>query len=464
MSRLDENPFKTTVRQRIIPRGFTPVEWSVSYSGLTNRTPIFNSSQAAELCDAQITASEGHPFWSLVKDQTGLKPDLGGNFLTTRWKPIVPETNYSSSYEDNQGRLWQSRGNFIPSARTTYGVAAQPWGYIWRGTDIGKMAAYYPGVFNTDAELLALGTSAIAKTRPDVSPTSVTQFLVELKRDGLPFLKTLSKDNLQRIVREAEKKGSSKAGLIQDGAGAFLENTFGLQPFVSDLRSFVSQATGGVSTLDNLIANSGKLIRRRYRFPDVNISSVRSRPSSPAPYGFAREALGGGYFTAYSAGDADYSSEQTINTVQKTWFSGAYRIYMPKDMEPVSRLRSVVDHLRWDYGLDLDFATIWNLAPWSWLLDWHYNLGDVITNMSKWSDDAVVLHYGYIMQESKTTYMVAPKAEFRIAAPSTILPSMGILVHRKRRLRATPYGFGKTFGSLTANQKAILAAIGITRL
>jgi hypothetical protein len=399
----------------------------------------------------------------------GIRPDLGGPFMTTRWTPIVDRILYSSRYTDWYNRIWEGYGNMVPSIHSSYGTAFEGWGYITKDSDVNHIASKFPALSSTDDELIAYGTTAIAKTRPDISPVNVTNFLVELRRDGIPFAAKLSKSRLEGIIKRYQDKAASAGKTsAKEGSDIFLENTFGLQPFVSDLKDFVRMQSKGISTLDNLLTNSGKLIRRRYRFPDNNFYTTLGRAGANQ-FGFDSQFnwSNEGFFINY--GDFRrpiYEPEFTVHTERKAWFSGAYVVHMPPDMEPVSRLRAAADKLRWDYGVGLDIDTVYNLIPWSWLLDWQLNLGDLITNVAKWQDDAVVLQYGYMMEETKSTYMVSPVPGSQFNGNTTPIqrcPDMGIKVHKKRRIRATPYGFGLTYGSLSDYQKAILAAIGITR-
>lgn len=456
MTRIDENPYKKTVRRRTIPTGFRPFGVGVRYDG-NFKNPIKYTNTGPELCEAQVTESEGHPYWSDIKDLSGHKPDMGGDFVTTRWTPEVDRTIRSASYVDFSTtppyRLWQHAGHRIENISTYMNGAGASWGYITNSVNFTDLQTRFPALSESDSTLLARGTTAIARTRPDVSPVSLTQFLVELKRDGLPFIAKLNKAEFERILNAFESRGVKNPS--KKASDYFLENQFGLKPFISDLTDFSRMAKSGISTLDNLQKNSGKLIRRRYSFPHEQFSSVTSLGSANPAFGF--NPLGSTYVVGYSQGNT------AVETSRKTWFSGAYRIYMPTDQEPVSRLKALADKLRWDYGLDLDFATLWNLAPWSWLLDWNVNLGDVITNVAKFQSDAVVLHYGYVMQETVTTYTTHPRGFIKEALPVGNLGFVTLKVTKKRRLRATPYGFGKTFGSLSGTQKAILAAIGITR-
>jgi len=458
MARIDENPYRKRTRTRVIRTGWRPFGSGTTQTGVFTTNTPFNI-VGPEQCEAQITESEGHPFWSEIKDLDGLKPDMGGDFKTTRITPDVTKTTYASSYIDGTSnhRLWQAAGNIVPNTVDYYQGASSGWGWLTPTTNLQNLLLDFPSKANTDSELLALGATAIARTRPDVSPASITQFLVELRRDGVPFLKKVNIQEFKRILKTFEEKGVKKGS--ETAADYFLENQFGLQPFIKDLTDFSRVALSGHSTMENLLNNNGKLIRRRYEYPRETFSS--SVATSSVNNSFNPFLYNGG---EHMPGSGNWPSQAGVHTKRKTWFSGAYRIHMPLDKEPVSRLRATIDKLRWDYGLELDFDTMWNLAPWSWLIDWQFNLGDVIKNISKWSDDAVVLHYGYIMQETVSLYSWTPTTSLiQGAKPDRQLPTQSLKIHVKRRLRATPYGFGKTFGSLTTKQKAILAALGITR-
>jgi len=457
MTRIDEDPYKVTTRKRVIATDFVPWAAGVRYDGIFP-SPIAYRYEGPRLYDAQITVSEGHPFWSQLKDVKGLKPDMGGAFSTTRWKCLVNKTVFTSSYVDNTSshRLWQNAGNWVNNINPDYPGATYGWGYITDHTDPESLELRFPAMTSSDNELLAMGATAIARTLPTTSPASLTQFLVEVKRDGIPFRSKLSKEELKRLLKVFESRGKHQRSDKKAG-DYFLENQFGLRPFTSDLTSFSRTALGTISTLDFLMKNSGKLVRRQFRFPHENVSgSIGFLPSPNPIFGFNTE---GSQFVS------DYGIRETVRrTSRKTWFSGAYNIYFPTDLEPVSRLKATADKMRWDYGLNVDFATLWNLAPWSWLLDWEVNLGDVIQNITAFQNDAVVLHYGYVMQQTKTTYTTGNTGRFRdVGTNGSALPDFELQVLKKTRARATPYGFGKTFGSLSNSQKAILAALGITR-
>jgi len=112
-------------------------------------------------------------------------------------------------------------------------------------------------------------------------------------------------------------------------------------------------------------------------------------------------------------------------------------------------------------GISLTPETLWNLAPWSWTVDWFSNAGDVISNVSDWATDGLVMRYGYLMEHSivKDTYLMNGTGSKSV--PSC--PPLQLVTETKLRKRANPFGFGLTWNGLSAVQLAILGALGISR-
>jgi len=113
-------------------------------------------------------------------------------------------------------------------------------------------------------------------------------------------------------------------------------------------------------------------------------------------------------------------------------------------------------------GTDLTPETLWNLAPWSWAVDWIMPVGDLIGNLQDMASDGLVLRYGYIMEHS----FVSDTYTFQgpTGLPASLVPGSYILSREtKKRVRATPYGFGLTWSGFSPRQLAILTALGISR-
>jgi len=115
-------------------------------------------------------------------------------------------------------------------------------------------------------------------------------------------------------------------------------------------------------------------------------------------------------------------------------------------------------------GTRLTPATVWNLAPWSWALDWFTNTGDVVTNLSAFANDGLCLRYGYIMEEVSTrnTGCWQGYINTRDSANVFIKIEESFGSTTKKRQPATPFGFGLELGSFTPRQMAITAALGLS--
>lgn len=107
--------------------------------------------------------------------------------------------------------------------------------------------------------------------------------------------------------------------------------------------------------------------------------------------------------------------------------------------------------------------TAWELTPFSWLLDWGGNFGDVITNVSQLGQDGLVLTYGYVMCHSKVTYDYVWKGRVYVGnIPTPTQVTNRVVIDVKQRQGANPYGLGWTTSELTPKQLSILAALGIS--
>lgn len=114
-------------------------------------------------------------------------------------------------------------------------------------------------------------------------------------------------------------------------------------------------------------------------------------------------------------------------------------------------------------GISLTPDTVWNLAPWTWAVDWFSNAGDVVSNVTDWAVDGLVLRYGYIMEHSlvRDTYTFVGPTTFQSESqrPQALIFSS----ERKLRRKATPFGFGLNWDGLSPRQLAIAAALGLSR-
>lgn len=299
-----------------------------------------------------------------------------------------------------------------------------------------------------------LGAIAISKTAPTNPASTFGQGFGETIGDGLPGIPG---EELKRRI-----------GFFRSLGKEYLNIQFGWAPFVSDLRSSIKAVLNHHKLLSQLQRDSGRPVRRTYSFAPIRSSQVLGTAAGSllAP-------------VEWSSGDWDSSptgrglvntsgsTYQLISeTTTKAWFKGCFIYYLPDGssfLDQVNRFSAQAEYL---LSIQLNPELLWQLAPWSWLVDWFTHLGRYITQATRFSSDGLVLKYGYMMATTSVTYHHqiqnwSPGTGSGYGKPrSDVLMTQNV---RKERFRSTPYGFGVDTSSLSAFQWSILAALGLTK-
>lgn len=385
----------------------------------------------------QVTLSEGHR-WPPYRGSVG---DFGGPFYTERTYITdgvgrSPKNlsefpfHYGASVDPVFGSRWAQRGTVLPDNTPDLRT-------YWERNPIGSDSAS-----STD-RLETLGTTAIARCKPTNSVSELGTALGEIRNDGLPAAVGLSILN-------------KRLSLIGKLGQEFLNWTFGWAPLISDVKEVSAAAAAQDRLWKQYKRDSGRIVRRRYEFPVERSKEIvfeqEGRPPSPA-----------GVTYIYSNWQGHYTI--TRHVTRKVWFSGAFTYFLPS-FEQGGVYSKTLENLEkgaYIYGLEADPELFWNLAPWSWAADWLINTGDVISNLSDMATDALVMHYGYVMEHVVVT------DELRLQGcgyqSGTDISDLKLcIVHEtKQRLKASPYGFGLTWDGFSPRQLSILAALAVTR-
>jgi len=323
------------------------------------------------------------------------------------------------------------------------------WGEYSNLLDVGAEAS--------EADLLAAGTSAIRSTLPTNPISDLPTAIGELISDGLPEL-------IGSKIKYGTRVSSSSV------ADEYLNGVFGIQPFFRDLQNFAYAVTRADALIAQYASNSGKLIRRR-----LNIREENSHDSAVVDNndGYARfirplSYIGLGNWTTPAYGGYSGVREDTLTSSTKTWFSGAYTYYLPEvSIDGSGQLARDLAEARYLYG-GITASTVWNLIPYSWAADWFTNAGDVVRNLDAFANDGLVLAWGYVMEQHTVTERRTLRGALLAGTPveGSQLPSVittDFSVIRRRRRKATPFGFGFDMGTLSLRQKSILGALAASR-
>lgn len=323
-----------------------------------------------------------------------------------------------------------------------YSVApTTTWGNSWRTA--------LPNLAGMD---LSKGTRAISATRPDKPSANFAQLLSELilQLPALPF---------KELVRATSwKELTSAAG------GEYLNTVFAWQPLVQDVLKICEAVVKADDILSQFIRDSERPVRRAFDFdPEVTTTKVITGTNVLAYFPNSQETWGQDLFSG--AGSVLQRGDVTRTTVTSThyWFRGCWTYFLEGGSDLLSNLalqRKLADRV---LGLNITPALLWELAPWSWLTDWFLNIGDVISAVTATTDKSQVLKYGYLMREISIEDRFTHTGIRSSGGDSTGPFTTGVDVSIKARRRATPYGFGLNTASFTANQWAILVALGLAK-
>jgi hypothetical protein len=357
------------------------------------------------------------------------RSDIGGQFLTER--RTYRDNGCSTTVVTLPDELW------VGSIYRYSGpiMAVDPLA----GADgLGNYPKY--SLAALDQEMIVKGTTAIARTVPTNPSVGVGTLIGETldRRPSIPGAAVFGKSG----------------NVSKRFADEYLNSEFALKPLVSDIKGMAQTVKNTNRILKQLERDSGRLVRRRYTFPvERSIEVLKDETWANVSYPLM-------HTRNYGAAGL-YSLRR--QTTKRMWFSGAYTYYYhqgDKLWDKLLRNEQAANRL---FGLRLTPDLIWELTPWSWAADWVTNAGDVLKNISAFSRDGLVLNWGYMMCDLTITDTHILRVNTRQGAIHR--PIQRFTTRVKRRIPATPYGFGMDPGwsDLSSRQLSILGALGISR-
>lgn len=355
--------------------------------------------------------------------------DWGGDMTLVSVKGILP------------GDISREIPQSGPTGRRTYD------GFWWPSTNLGLTNLVLP----SEASLTAWGTRGVALAAPTRPHAGLAQFVAELKE--LPKKPIVG---LYRYLKGSRGSGARFRHLFRGSAhhigGEYLNFEFGWRPLIQDLLDFHESTKNAERIINQFIRDSGRVVRRRRMLRDDRTTEETVGPLNSAGYGPSSS-----FHTPVSKLVTKRFRQNQI------WFSGAFTYYIHPGNDYVSNWRrneQILNHL---YGTRFDIALLWELMPWSWAIDWVSSIGSIAQNLSAFSNDGLVMKYGYVMFRSVITTEQTVRA--RLVSDGSIATCSSTVVQElKMRRRASPFGFGLTVGSFSPRQLAILSALALTRV
>jgi hypothetical protein len=349
------------------------------------------------------------------------KYDSGGPFnVTKKFRNIKPSNSVTVWAANNRHPAYI--GGFIPQG--VLGSGDFGFDPIWSNLEV-------------------LGSDFIFQARPDKPVMGLANALFELK----------------------DVPGMLKQRFLDRGLNSIFDYhlalQFGWKPLLNDMRNFYSTHVMMKKRLNKLLEDNGKPVHRVIRRPKRSVS------------GLVYEQTGGRALNlwpvlpTYCYGDEALTHTKVEQVVEnEDWFSGQFRYWLPDkgDMPDWQYTAMMTGRL---YGLNVTPGDVYAAMPWSWLIDWFTNAGDIISNLDAGVSDRMIMDYAYVMGAQRNFLRATCTGAFKATpdggdAVATAVLEQGWVT--KRRISATPFGFGVTEDSLTPGQLSILGALGGNKL
>lgn len=286
------------------------------------------------------------------------------------------------------------------------------------------------------------GATGYNRFRPGKPKVSLSVFLAELRE--LPRL---------LMTRASEFRHLSGAGK------GYLHYQFGWKPFLSDLQKMFSLQKQLEKEFAKIRRNNGEWKKVGGTLSDT-LETLSWEAGGAGVYPFT-PPLDGTFI--------EWGTPRVKGTYTKSrriWYSARAKYYITaKQLDSPAWRANTIRKL---YGLTITPSDVWELIPWTWLIDYFGNAGDVIANIVSTSAVDYVTKNSCVM--CQTTIKHEQESLMTVIdhnSPGGQLPISGTLSIEtvvKQRTPANPFGFGLTNDDLSGRQLAILGALGLSKL
>jgi len=369
--------------------------------------------------------------------------------------------------QEHEGRstatYWRIGNRYNAAACGVAGVRQERW---------ATTVPYLQPWSQVEAETRVHYATGYARARPDRPEASVGQFLIELRdiptipfRRGIQKFRSLSQrtgGNIRWIPKVLVRELLDFRNLGSE----YLNGVFGWKPFVRDCQSMFKLWQKLDQRIAQLVRENGKSIRRKAQVKRE--SDTTQEPLKT--FGWAYANVRGGPPNWMFDGGSAY--RVTTSWSERVWFSGSFRYYVPDIGSSLWTIRAKQAL----FGVLPTPELLWEVLPWSWLIDWFSNVGDIYANLSPGAVDNLTVDHSFIMRH--VTY----KKQAQVDSWHSELPyggspglQSGWPAHRghyvsteKWEIKArvgggNPFGLNVHLPDLNPGQLAILAALGISR-
>jgi hypothetical protein len=229
---------------------------------------------------------------------------------------------------------------------------------------------------------------------------------------------------------------------------------FGYKPLLRDVVNLAFKQRLAQIRLKQLLRDNGRPVRRRNTLKDESVSGTTQS-------GFSYGALQPVLVTQYYVGQPSWRT--TTYFRERIWASARFRYWLPGGPRDIQWTRKMMSRL---YGRNVSPSALYNAIPWSWLIDWFSNLGDLIENLDAGVADRLAADYFYIMRSQEWSLEYVAKGRFRRrnGEQFDVTATATTSAFAKSRVRGGPFDPAILTSNLSNSQLAILGALGLSRL
>jgi hypothetical protein len=294
------------------------------------------------------------------------------------------------------------------------------------------------------------------RLRPRFNRASIGQSLAEM-REIPGMLRSTAKD-LKEIWEFLGGSPSGNRMTPRGVANSFVNSQFGWRPFVQDVVDVCDVILHYDQYMADLAGANGRWQHRegviKEETTETTIQSGLGYKVQPSGFLVDQFCKPGDSWTARYT--------YTNRTTTKVWASGDYSYYRPiwdmsqsdydSGLNQIRRLHALL-------GTEITPSLIWKITPWTWLVDWFTNVGNMIEAADAAAIDGVVSKNVFLMLRWKREIVL--KQEINMASRPLSFEFTRTVDSKQRGIAETPFSFGLLSKDLSAKQWAILAAIGI---
>lgn len=334
------------------------------------------------------------------------------------------------------------------------------------------------GISPTENEIKAIGSRLIRDSRPTKPHSQMGQWFGEI-RDTKSLVKPPQMPpefydfaKKRRFVDEVKRfrRGGAATG------SAYLAGQFGWLPFVGEVIRAADATLQAEQHLTQWVRDSGRIIKRS-----------RSEVLDQGTFVFSSTYVGLGqkYGTAFSGSSLSsngvhvshgwykgiglsnlYADIETTVAWTTSLRAGARFQYFAADPDGTcAKAKRAAQELKLLYGDPLmSLSTAWELIPWSWLADYHVDLGSLLSYQESVATDSLVARSAYqVYQKVASAVSRYTFGNYGSSWPITGSCLLGAGAKVQQRYPGSPYQWIGEPVDYSPRQWAILGALGLTK-